>query len=143
MKHTVYLEGGSIFDIRDRIIENPAILLDKDDGCVHGYGNITNVKAKFIKYVTAYNNAGFPGMADSLLLLDFSNAYFKGLTNEETCYILRRATEHTATSFQPALCEWAQKTLTEDNKNTFKTWLQSEMKKLPLNLYEKEWVSKL
>lgn len=130
--HNVYMYCGSIYDMNGCIIENPAILLDKSDGCVHGYGNAKNLLAKFTTMAAAYNQAGFTDMANDLLMLDFSDAYYKGVSNEEICYILRRAVEYTATSFQPALCQHAL-------KPDFQEWLRSEMQHVPIDLEEKEF----
>ena len=97
-RHNVYMFCGSIYNMNDCIIENPALLIDKSDGCVHGYGDAENLTAKFVNMAAAYNSAGLKDMADDLLLMDFSNAYYKGVSNEEICYILRRAVEYTASS---------------------------------------------
>ena len=131
-KHNVYLHCGSIYDMHDCIIENPALLIDKSDGCVHGYGDAGNMTAKFTKMVDAYNKAHMPEMAGDLMLMDFSNAYFNGITNEQVCYILRRAVEYTASSFQEELAEHA-------TNPDFVQWLENCMKKMPIDLSEKEW----
>ncbi len=128
--HCVYMYCGSIYDLSGYIIENPAILLDKSTGTVHGYGDTKTVTAKMVNMADAYNKAGFTEEAASLMLLDFSDAYYKGISNEEICYVIRRAMEYTASSFQPALCEHA-------IKPDFKEWLNSEMKRVPIDLSEK------
>lgn len=134
-QHNVYLFCGSIYDMNDCIIENPALLLDKEVGTVHGYGDANSVNAKFMKMAQSYNQSGMSEITDNLLLMDFSNAYYKGVSNEEICYILRRAVEYTASSFQKALCEHA-------TKSDFQEWLKSEMIRVPINLEEKEWKSR-
>lgn len=131
-RHNVYLYCGSIYDMDGCIIENPALLIDRSDGCVHGYGDAEAMNAKLVTMAAAYRRAGFTDMADGLMLLDFSNAYFKGISNEEICYILRRAVEYTATSFQPALCEHAM-------EPDFLEWLRGEMARLPIDLEEKSF----
>lgn len=131
-KHVVYMYYGSIYNMHDNIIENPALLIDTDGGCVHGYGDIKDIEPKFINMVAAYNSAGFHEMAKNLILMDFSTAWFKGMSNEEICYILRRAVEHTATTFQPALIEHME-------KPDFQEWLRAEMKRFPLDLEEKTY----
>lgn len=130
MQHNVYLYCGSIYDMNGCIIENPALLIDKSDGCVHGYGDAGNVNAKFEKMLNAYNKAGMQEMTENLMLLDFSDAYFHDITNEQVCYILRRAVEHTATRFQTQLAEHA-------TKPDFIQWLDGCMESMPLNLEEK------
>lgn len=131
-RHNVYMSCGSIYDMNDRIIERPALLIDKSDGCIHGYGDAENLTAKFMNMATAYNDAGMKDMADDLLLMDFSGAWYKGMSNEEVCYILRRAVEHTATSFQPALVEHC-------TQPDFQEWLRAEMERVPIDLGEKEF----
>lgn len=131
-RHNVYMLCGSIYDMNGNIIENPALLIDKSDGCVHGYGDTKNITAKFVNMAAAYSNAGLKDMADDLLLMDFSSAWYKGMSNEEVCYILRRAVEYTATSFQPALVEHCM-------KPDFQEWLRAEMARMPINLEEKEY----
>lgn len=126
-QHICYIDNGSTCDRAGRIIENPAILLDKETGCVHGWGEAENVTAKMAYMAAAYNQAGFPEDAGNLMMLDFSDASFKGVTNEEICYVLRRAVEYTATSFQPALCEHAM-------EPGFLEWLRTEMRRLPIDL---------
>lgn len=130
-KHTVCVDCGSIYDMNGNVVENPAILLDKDSGCVHGCGDIEIVSAKFERMASAYDQAGMRDMAESLLLLDFSDAFFHGATKEEICYILRRATEYTASGFQKRLCKHA---VLPD----FKAWLHGEMKAFPIDLSERE-----
>ena len=131
-RHNVYMFCGSIYDLNDNIIENPALLLDKSDGCIHGFGEAKNLNAKFINMAEAYNIAGMKDMADDLLLMDFSGAWYKGLCNKEVCYILRRAVEYTASSFQPALVEHCM-------KPDFQEWLRTEMQRVPIDLEEKEY----
>ncbi len=135
-QHNVYLFCGYIYDMNGCIIENPALLLDKSTGCVHGYGDAESVNAKFMKVATAYNQNGLKEMADDLLLMDFSNAYYKGVSKEEVCYILRRAVEYTATSFQTELCKHA-------TSPDFQEWLKGEMERLPLDLEEKEFTTRI
>lgn len=134
-QHNVYLFCGSIYNMEGCIIENPALLVDKSTGCVHGYGDAGSVSAKFMNMATAYNQNGLKEMADDLLLMDFSNAYYKGVSNEEICYILRRAVEYTATSFQTALCEHA-------TKPDFKEWLKAEMDRVPIDLEEQYFTTR-
>lgn len=131
-RHNVYMFCGSIYDMNGRIIENPALLIDKSSGCIHGYGDAENLTAKFVKMTTAYNDTGMKDMADDLLLMDFSDTWYKGMSNEEVCYILRRAVEYTATSFLPALVEHCM-------KPDFQEWLRAEMTRFPINLEEKEF----
>lgn len=126
-RHCVYLYCGSIYDMNGRIIEHPALLIDKSDGCVHGYGDAGNLSAKLVKMADAWRGAGMQEMADDLMLMDFSDAWYKGMTNDEICYVIRRAVEFTATPFQKALCLHA---MSPD----FLTWLRSEMQRMPLDL---------
>lgn len=131
-RHNVYMFCGSIHDTNDRIIEHPALLIDKSDGCVLGYGEAKDVTVKFVNMAAACSAANLKDMSDDLLLMDFSNAYYKGMSNEEVCYILRRAVEYTATSFQPALVEHCM-------QPDFQEWLRAEMTRFPINLEEKEF----
>lgn len=131
-RHNVYMFCGSIYDMNDCIIERPALLIDKSSGCIHGYGDAESLTAKFVKMAAAYNSAGMKDMTDDLLLMDFSNAWYKGMSNEEVCYVLRRAVEYTATSFQPALVEHC-------TQSDFQEWLRAEMQRFPIDLEEKEW----
>lgn len=128
--HICYLSNGSIYGQNGNIIENPAILLDRRDGCVLGWGESETVTAKFTRMAYAYNKAGFKEDAECLLALDFSDAFFKGVTNEEVCYILRRAVEYTATLFQTQLCQHA---MAPD----FREWLRLEMEKMPIDCTER------
>ena len=130
--HNVYMYCGSIYDMDGCIIEDPALLIDRSTGCVHGYGRAESVAAKFEAMSSAYRKNGFEEEADGLLMLDFSGAYYRGVTREEVCYVLRRAVEYTATSFQEGLCAHAM-------KDDFRDWLRSEMQRVPIDLEEKEF----
>lgn len=129
-RHICYMYCGSIYDQNDRIIENPAILMSKSTGTIMGWGNADTVNAKFKRAAAAYAQAGLNDEATDLLLMDFSNAWFKGISNKEICYILRRAVEFTATPFQTGLCERA---MSPD----FRQWLASEMQRVPIDLEQK------
>ena len=130
-RHPIYLYKGSIYDMNGSIIKHPALLFDKKDDCLQGFGEAENLIPKLHRMADAFHRLGFPDMAASLMLIDFSNASFRRLTNEEICYILRRAIEFTATGF---LTELAKHTINPD----FKTWVQSEMKRIPIDLSEQE-----
>lgn len=132
MKHTCYMEYGSIINaVTGGIIERPAILIDKSDGCLHGWGNIENVEAKFNKLVDRFSQSGNTAMANDMVLIELSE--YK-IDREMACYVLRRATEFTATSFTKDLYREITK-----GTNPIK-WLKSEMERLPIDLNEKEMV---
>ncbi len=129
MKHTVYMEGGSIINaFTGNIIERPAVLVSKDD-TIHGWGDFENVEAKFNKYAYAYSQAGMTDMLNDLMLIELSE--YK-ITREMACYVIRRMSEFTATGFITNFCDALSG---PDPIN----WLKSEMQRLPIGLDEKEW----
>lgn len=128
MKHTCYMECGSIINsATGSIIERPAILIDKSDSCLHGWGNIENVQAKFNKFVDKCSQAGNTEMANDMVLIELSE--YK-IDREMACYILRRVTEYAATSFTKDFY----KELTKGKNPVI--WLKSEMERLPIDLNE-------
>lgn len=129
--HNCYIENGSIINnLSNTIIEQPALLISKDSGCLHGWGESENVKARFAKFITAYTKAGMRDEINDLTLIELSQ--FK-ISREMACYILRRAVEFTATGFTTELCEQL-----TSGKNPL-AWLKNEMSRIPINIYEKNW----
>ena len=129
--HTCYMDGGSIYSsITGCIIEDPALLVDKSADCLHGWGNMSSVEPKFANMAYGYSQAGMTDMLNDLRLIELSK--FK-VDRETACYILRRATEFTATGFLTALCEHL-----EDDSDPI-AWIRSEMERIPIDVNEKDW----
>lgn len=124
-RNIIYLESGSIVNnIHNTLIQKPAILLDKDTGCVHAWGNRDDVMAKFQTAASAYIQAGLSDMADALLVIDMTES---NLSVEEQCYLLKRCVEHTASGFQTELCRHA-------TQNDGWDWLHQAMQSVPIDL---------
>ena len=129
-KHTVYMEGGSIYNaFSGCIIERPTILVSKEADTIHGWGNYEDVNARFEKYAAAYAQAGLREELDDLMLIELSE--YK-VTREMACYVMRRMSEYTATGFVTKFCE----ALTGPDPVG---WLKAEMERLPIGIDEKEW----
>lgn len=131
MNHTVYLNCGSIYNAyNDNIIERPAILVSKEDDTIHAYGDLENVEAKFKRFVTRWNKPCFQDELNDLMLIELSEYH---IDREMACYVIRRATEFTATGF---IRDFARR-LTDGSDVL--AWLKSEMERIPIDLEEKEW----
>lgn len=130
MNHVCYIEGGSIINaLTGQIIEDPAILVSKNADVLHAWGNEDNVNAKFVKFASAYEKAGFTDDLNDLMYIQLSQ--FK-ISRETACYVIRRAAEFTATGFIRHLCE-------QINSGDPVEFLKQEMERIPIDLEEKEW----
>lgn len=130
MNHVCYMENGSIINaFTGSIVESPAILVSKNEDTLHAWGNKDAVSAKFTRFATAYQNAGFLDDLNDLMFIQLSN--FK-ITREMACYIIRRAAEFTATGFIRNLCG-------ELEHGDPEAFLRHEMERIPIDLNEKEW----
>lgn len=127
--HVCYMYSGSIYNSEGCIIEEPAILVDRNTGVLHGWGNMDVVKAKFDRFAAAYSDADMGNELESLMMIELSK--YK-VTREMACYIMRRAVEFTASGFIEALC----RELAEGENPA--AWLKAEMERLPLDLGLKE-----
>lgn len=131
MNHTVYVQNGSIYNLYTGcIIERPAIVVSKEADTIHGYGNFEDVNAKFIRLANGYAKAGFQDDVDDLMLIELSEYH---IDRELAGYVIRRATEFTATGFISSLCQ----KLTDGSDVI--SWLKSEMERIPIDLSESEW----
>lgn len=131
MNHTVYVQDGSIYNpYNGCIIERPAIVVSKEADTVHGYGDFEDVNAKFLKLAAGYAAAGFQDDVDDLMLIELSEYH---IDRELAAYVIRRATEFTATGFIRSLCQ----KLT-DGTDVIK-WLESERERIPIDLSAREW----
>ena len=135
MKHPCYMEDGSIINAYTGcIIEEPAILVDRETGTIHGYGNLENVKAKFEKFTAAARATGNEtvktNLIDPLMLIEL-NGY--RISREDACYIIRRAVEFSGTNF---LTEFCNELLHGSDPIA---WLNIQKEKIPIDIYEKEW----
>lgn len=129
MKHTVYMENGSICDMLGRIVEKPAIMFDKEDSVCHGWGDAKNIKAKYDKFVAAYNKMAMQELAADMVYLEL-NEY--KMPREMQCFILRYASEHSGTTFLKELYNRL------NDPGVFQ-WLENKMQKMNLDLTEKEF----
>lgn len=128
MNHTCYIEGGSIINAyTGAIIENPAIVVSGDT--LIGWGDMEDMKPKFDRSAYGYSQAGFTDELESLMLIELSG--YK-LDRETACYVMRRASEFTATGFIENLC------VKLKGGTDPAEWLKSEMERVPVDLYEKE-----
>lgn len=129
--HTCYMDGGSIINgLTGNIIERPAILVSKSDDIIHGWGDMETVEPRFAKYAYGYSQAGMTEELNDLMLIELSE--YK-IDREMACYVIRRATEFTATGFIRNLCQ----ELTSGSDPI--AWLKAEMERMPINLSETTW----
>lgn len=129
--HVCYMDGGSIINsYTGGIIEDPAILVSASDDILHGWGSMENVEAKFTKFAHGYSQAGMEQELNDLMLIELSQ-YRIG--REMACYVMRRAAEFMATGFIRDLCGRL-----KSGDDPIR-WLEQEMERVPIDLYEKEW----
>ena len=118
MKHTVYMECGSIISgVSGCIIEEPAIMFDKETSTLYAWGNVDAVRKKYNRFLSA-------GMHDNMVMLELSNYR---LTHEMQCFILRFASEHSGTSFLRDL-------YAKRNDPKVLEWLTDKMKRMGVEL---------
>lgn len=128
--HTCYMEDGSIINgFTGGIIEEPALLVSKSEDILHAWGNKAVVEKKFEQRVLAYTQLDYKEELENLMLIELSN--YK-IDREMACYILRRATEFTATRFIEKLCR-------ELQSGDPVEWIRSEMNRISIDINEKEW----
>lgn len=129
--HTCYMKYGSIYSSYSGcIIERPAILVSGSYDILHAWGNFENVEDVFNEYVDKYTKAGFTDEVKDLTLIELSNYE---ISREMACYVLRRATEFTASNFIRNLCD----KLTDGSDVV--AWLKTEMERVPIDINKKEW----
>ena len=93
MEHCCYTDGGSITNSYSGcVIEQPAILVSKEQDTLYGWGDLKNVEARFEKFSTAYASAGMNEDLADLMLIELSE--YK-IDREMACYVIRRAVEFT------------------------------------------------
>ena len=120
-----YYFEGSLYTPQGDIIEEPTILVTKDD-IFCKYGNYEIVMAEYERRVLAYTSAGFEEEANNLIVISFKT--FEGISMESVTYILRRMISFSASGFVfRFLKEFS-------NPTNFISWLNNEMLEVPLSI---------
>jgi hypothetical protein len=125
-----YFYMGSLYSANGCIIEEPAILVTKDD-IFCKYGSYENILKEFTRRQEAYISAGFPEEAENLVMFSFSK--YTGIPTEKITYIIRRMLQYTATGFITKFFEELGK------QETFMSWLDSEMERIPIDISSNNW----
>lgn len=132
IRTAIYLRDGDIINaITDEPIRDPALFIDWETSCVHGYGPKKGVFDKYNRVTDTYLKAGLPEMASTLMYLELNEML---LTVEQRCYILKRCAEFSATHFPAELCSKVQHSSPDD----VIAWLNAEMARVPLDLTRKD-----
>lgn len=105
----------------DEIIHNPAVLVDAESDIIYKYGEAQHIQSLCEKY----NQAGF---TVALFALD-------DLSVGMQCYVIRRMLEYTASGF-------VQKFVAMSSTPDALQWLQSEIERIPIDIYARELVRK-
>lgn len=128
-KHTVCVLDGDVFNnVTDRPIRNPALLLERETGCVLAWGESERVNERFRTVLDRLSGAGMSDAASNYATVELGDL----IPVETKCYILRRMTEFTATEFHTAFVD----KIAAGDEN-FNAWLADEMKRVPLDVAER------
>lgn len=119
-----YLYQGTLFFPSDVGIQNPAILISRDD-VFHKYGESKDVERELQELIEAYSKIGLHDESNKLIFISFDT--FLGIPMESVAYIIRRMMEYTATGFVSDFIKHI-------DKPDFLTWLESEMKRVPIDV---------
>lgn len=114
---SAYVFYGSLYNARDKIVEEPSILLDPEVDAFLGWGERAAMQAEQVRC----NQAGL-----DLMVVELSS-----LPKEMVCYIIRRMAEYTASGFVQQFCEH------QDDPDALE-WLSREMQRVPIST-EKAW----
>ena len=123
-----YLDKGTLFFPSGVGIQNPAILISRDD-VFHKYGESKDVERDFQGRTEAYSRVGLGDESDKLMFISFDT--FLGIPIESVTYIIRRMMEYTATGFVSNFIKHI-------DEPDFLTWLESEMERVPIDVTIKE-----
>lgn len=128
-----YLYQGTLFFPNGVAIQNPAILISKDD-LFFKYGESKDVERELQRLIKAYSRIGLRGESNKLVFISFDT--FLGIPIESVTYIIRRMMGCTATGFVSDFIKHI-------DKPDFLTWLESEMKRAPIDEIKKgeeKWI---
>ena len=112
----VTLWQGSIYDASGRIIENPAVLVDPEGDCFHGWGENTAISRKLDDV------ARKSGGLFRLTMVDLSK-----LPKDMACYVILRMIQFTASGFIKNFVGQAENPAAMD-------WLRNEMQRVPVSI---------
>ena len=114
----VTLWHGSIYDAAGRIVENPAVLVDPEADCFHGWGENAAMSKK-LDDVAKKSDGLF-----RLTMVDLSK-----LPKDMACYVIVRMIEYTASGFIKNFVGQAENPTAMD-------WLRAEMDRVPVSVPE-------
>lgn len=134
-KNLVRLDGEAVMNCVPDVpveIRDPALVIDKSTGCVHGWGPAKSMRDMYDRMTSRLTGVAVKNNNDPILLKMASDLVYIGLsdltlTPEQRCYVLKRCAEMTASGFQAALCEHAASDDVLD-------WLSAEMARTPMDL---------
>lgn len=130
-----YVRCDSLYRPDGTEIENPAILITKDD-IFCKYGDVDLVTREFDRRVNAYASVGFTEEVANLVMVSFDT--FLGLPTETIAYIIRRGMEYTATGFVAKLAYLISNPNNYKDANEqascIKTWLDAEIERIPIDV---------
>lgn len=128
MEQNVYMYNGSLCSaVTENAIERPAVLIDHKSDVFLAYGEYEDVQKKFKKYT---DNPRMAQIYSDLVVIALSDDMTHSddqLSKEQICYIINRAMAFTASGF-------CTKLYTHCMAGDLIPWIQSEMRRLPLNL---------
>ena len=127
MSSLPYYYEGTIYTPSGCGIENPAILITKDDMfCV--YGDIVGVTKEFEHRCDVYNKIGFQEEIDNLVLIEFDK--YGAFNTADITYIILRMMYYTASGFVSEFYNRLQ-----SSPDTLTSWIQNEKQRIPINIY--------
>ena len=112
----VTLWHGSIYNAAGEIIDKPAVLIDAESDCFHGWGENADVAKKLDNIAKQSHGLLKPTMID-----------LSGLTKEMACYIILRMINYTASGFIKNFAKQA------ENPDAIQ-WLKNEMERVPIEI---------
>lgn len=116
-RHTLcYMENGRIHDKGGRVLEGPAIIIDKECGTFLKFGERDELQTEYEKIKEAMDEIS-PGC---IAMLDFTGE------DERACYVAKRMFASTA------FCEEYAKHL--KSRYDYDEWLKEEMATVPVNM---------
>lgn len=122
MDGVVRIENGRLIDgFSAEVIENPALLIDRAENAIIGWGPAEKLEERMNRLTEAFIANGLMDRCD-FVKIDLSKAE---LTVEQQAWIIRRCVEFSGSDFPNTLCnKWVD--------SDCKEWLEQQMNMVPL-----------